>query len=493
MTTLRLATGFLLLFCAAAMAQPFTKISDQIVSNDGGDSRSVNWVDIDGDGDLDLFVTNGHSPGTNNFAYENLGNGVFDKITNSAIVQDSARSDGASWGDVDNDGDPDVFVANWYNDQNLFYINEGDWQFRRIEKGPPGGSMGFSESCSWADANNDGWLDLFIANSGNRQPERNAFYLATDGTSFTKIFDSPLSADAAASRSPNWADVDGDGDADMFVANEGDSPNHFFKNLLKENGKLAFEKITDGAIAKDAENSISGSWADVDNDGDFDLFVANLGQPNVLYLNDGRGNFQRQNAFSDSSRSFGSSWGDIDNDGDLDLFVANGWAKTGLNNHLFRNLLAETGTATFEEISGDPVVQDGGWSYGSSFADYDSDGDLDLFVAKWLNSKDENNALFRNDLANENNWLIVNCVGTTSNRSAIGATVRVKAKINGKSVWQMRQISGQDSYCGQNLQLHFGLGNAQSVDSLIVNWPSGVTQTVAISAINRSTTISEHR
>ncbi|MCB0287128.1 MAG: CRTAC1 family protein, partial [Calditrichaeota bacterium] len=191
--------------------------------------------------------------------------------------------------------------------------------------------------------------------------------------------------------------------------------------------------------------------------------------------------------------SFGSSWGDIDNDGDLDLFVANGWAKTGLNNQLFRNLLAETGTATFEEISGDPVVQDGGWSYGSSFADYDSDGDLDLFVAKWLNSKDENNALFRNDLANENNWLIVNCVGTTSNRSAIGATVRVKAKINGKSVWQMRQISGQDSYCGQNLQLHFGLGNAQSVDSLIVNWPSGVTQTVAISAINRSTTISEHR
>ncbi|MEZ4763325.1 MAG: VCBS repeat-containing protein [Calditrichia bacterium] len=107
------------------------------------------WVDIDGDGDSGSVRHHPSIAGTNNFAYENLGNGVFDKIS-SAIVQDSTRSDGASWGDIDNDGDPDVFVANWYNDQNLFYINEGDWQFRRIAEGPPGGSMGFSESCSWA-------------------------------------------------------------------------------------------------------------------------------------------------------------------------------------------------------------------------------------------------------------------------------------------------------------------------------------------------------
>ena len=458
--------------------QDFTKVIDQVVHTDGGDSRSVNWVDYDNDDDLDLFVSNGHSPATRSFLYRNDG-GTFTKVTGTPPASNFGRSDGASWGDYDNDGDPDLYVVNWYNDRNLFYENLGDGECLQITEGPLATARGFSEACSWVDYNNDGHLDMYVANSGNAFPEANYLFLNNGDKTFTQITEGDIVTDRHRSRSPNWADYDGDGDLDLYVSNESDQQNKLYKNLLTETGSADFETVSSGLHVVDNHSSISASWGDYDNDGDLDLFVANLNQNNNLYQNNGDGSFSKISegiVVTDGGYSFGCNWADFDNDGDLDLFVANGWGNSAQQNFLYRNELAETGSATFTKITDSNLVRDGGWSYGSSWADYDKDGDLDLVVAKWFNGNNENNSLFRNNNPADNSWIILNLSGMTTNKSAIGAIARVKTTINSEAHWQTRQVSGQDSYCGQNLQLHFGLGIATVIDSIIVEWPSGTVQ-----------------
>lgn len=134
-------------------AQTFTRITTGAHVTDGGSSRSVNWVDIDGDRDLDLFVSNGPNPGQLAFLYRNDGapNWTFTKITNDPIVLDAGRSDGASFADVDNDGDLDAEVATWYGDVDYFYLGDGAGGFTKVTTQPPATTGAFSESCSWGD------------------------------------------------------------------------------------------------------------------------------------------------------------------------------------------------------------------------------------------------------------------------------------------------------------------------------------------------------
>lgn len=149
-------------------AQQFLKLENIPPAADGGDSRSVNWIDYDNDGDLDLFITNGPQAGQNNFLYEN-DNGTFTKITNNIITQDGRASDGSTWGDYDNDGDSDLFVGNWWSQNNLLYNNIGDKTFILTNE-KPSLEPSSSETGSWGDFNNDGFLDLYVANSaGNRK------------------------------------------------------------------------------------------------------------------------------------------------------------------------------------------------------------------------------------------------------------------------------------------------------------------------------------
>ncbi len=166
---------------------------------------------------------------------------------------------------------------------------------------------------------------------------------------------------------------------------------------------------------------------------------------------------------------------DYDNDGDLDLFVAN----DGQNNMLFEN--AGPPAYAFTRImAGDPV-NDGGNSFGTVWGDYDGDGDLDLFVANRLNQV---NFLYRNE-GNANHWLKVRLTGTMSNRSAIGAKVRIRAMIGGAPRWQTREVVAQTGYNSQNPELHFGLGDAGVADTVRVEWPSGENQTFPNVAVDR--------
>lgn len=479
----------LLLLCLAGLwlqatsptPPPFTRADLGAATRDGGDSRSVHWIDYDGDGDLDLFVTNGQKGGQSNFLYRNEA-GAFVKVTEAAVAQDSSASVAATWGDYDGDGDPDLYVTTWYGTPNPLYRNEGAGRFTRLTEGTIATDRSFGEAASWADYDQDGDLDLYATNSGGSLLN---FLYRNDGGTFVRRTGYPAVTDAHPSRAVSWGDYDDDGDLDLFVANEERHPNALYRNTVAETGTPSFVRTEAGALTADSASTMSSNWIDYDNDGDLDLFAANYGA-NALYRNDG-GTFTKVThgaLVTDVEPSFGSQWADYDNDGDLDLFVANAYAKSSVRDALYQN----DGDGTFTKITDSPLVTDNSGTYGSAWADYDGDGDLDLFVAK---TDGEDNVLFRNDLASGTQWLGVRLVGATDNRSAIGATVHVRARLGGKAVWQRRQVEGQSGYAGQTLDLHFGLGEATIIDELRIVWPCGNTQTLTNVATNQRLTITE--
>ncbi len=465
-----------------AEGQGFTRVLTGDWVADAGGSRSVNWIDADADGDLDLYVTRGGSFGEDNLYFRN-DEGDFVRVTDVAIADDSHRAVGASWGDHDNDGDPELLVVSWYNEFNDFFDNNGDGTFTRPSESILNTVRTFSEDVVWVDVDADGDLDAFVANSGNASAQDNLFYLNESG-SFVEQASSPLSNDGRYARCPAWGDYDDDGDLDLFVANELDQDNRLYRNELVETGSATFVEVVDaGSLTSDGGASFGASWADIDNDGDLDLFVVNSsGQPDFLYRNElaetGTATFTRvldEAPAQDTDWGVSCAFGDVDNDGDLDLFVTNGFSSGSViprNNALYEN----DGQGSFTAMTSDPTVTDTGWSYGAAFADPDGDGDLDLYVAKWM-SNNEQNAYYRNEAqALGRHWLTLELEGTSSNRSAIGARVTVVTSSGGEPLRQVRWVAGHDGYGSQNLRQHFGLLSAGLVDSLIVDWPSGVQQ-----------------
>lgn len=473
-------------------AQDFIKITNSVVSIDSGASRSVNWIDYDNDHDLDLFISNGFETGEDNYLYRN-NSGTFTRIFNQPIVQDNMPSDGASWGDYDNDGFTDVCVVNWFDRIKLLYHNNGDGTFSFQNSAPMCNDPSNSETCTWGDYNNDGLIDLFVTNSAGTN-HKNFLYKNTGSGNFVKIDTGIVVSETAYSRGANWVDIDNDRDLDLFVCRES-GQNEF---LYKNNGGGYFTKITNTPLTTNGGESWSGSWGDYDNDGDLDVFVTNaLNQKNFLFRNDGNFSFTKitnDPLVNETGYHAVSGWGDYDNDGDLDMFVSQAYKPPytqKLVNKLFRNKLIETGTPGFEKITSGPLVNDSGYTYGFAWGDYDNDGDLDIALANTFR-ENQQNALYKNELNNGNKWINIECKGTVSNKSAIGTRVRVKSDINGSPVWQMQEVDGQSGYCGQNLNLHFGLGNSSVIDSLIVEWQAGGTQYFTNVGVNKNVTIVEN-
>jgi enediyne biosynthesis protein E4 len=477
------ALSFVLISLCSSIAssQSFTKITTGPWGTDIAASRNVNWIDYDNDGYLDLFVSNGLEGGQQNFLYHNNHDGTFTKITSGPLVNGHAPSDGSSWADYDNDGDLDAVVVAWYDSANAFFENNANGTFTQILAGPVVNDRGYSETCSWGDYDNDGYVDLYVSNSGGPSvggPKVNFLYHNNHDRTFTRITAGEIVTDAFYSRGSSWVDYDNDGDVDVFVANERGQHENLYRNMLKESGVPTFSKITTGQIVNDGGNTMSASWGDADNDGDLDVYLTNgwpAGSLNSFFLNNGDRTFTKvlnDTTVRSTGYHMGSAWGDFDNDGDLDLFVTTAYSPSATKNELFMNMLIETGTLSFQRIGTGDVANDVGWSYGCAWGDYDRDGDLDLFVAKTFN-ENEHNVLYRNDNSNGNRWLEVRCVGTTSNRSGIGAKIWIKATIGGHQVWQLREVDGQSGYCGQNLDQHIGLGNATVIDSMKIEWPNG--------------------
>src|SRR4051812_10408549 len=358
-----------ILFLLVTGAQPlhaadlFSKIvSDPVVSS--GSSTSLAWGDFNNDGFPDLYV-NPLSPGQS-LLYSNIGNGTFTRITTQAIGTDVSTSFGAAWADYDNDGLLDLFVAVNGTGNDWLYHNNGNGSFTKIATGAIVSSGGAGNNCTWGDYDNDGFVDLFVANS---QQNDFLYHNNGDGT-FTRTTTGAIAEKPGNSQGGMWGDYDNDGLPDLFVTH----PNEV--NLLYHNlGNGVFSIITNGAIVGDFGTQ-GTSWGDYDNDGYLDMFVANPGKLNLLYHNSGDGTFTKITNSPIAMDVSGSAgvWADYDNDGYLDLFVT---TRSVGPNYLYHN----NGDGTFTRVTTGIVATDAVNSFTAAWADYNNDGFPDLFVS----------------------------------------------------------------------------------------------------------------
>jgi enediyne biosynthesis protein E4 len=267
-----------------------------------------------------------------------------------------------------------------------------------------------------------------------------------------------------------WADYDNDGCPDVFIYG-GSGHNLLFHN--NRNG--TFTQVHGAPFDTDLGPSGAATWGDYDNDGFLDLFVTNgnfdtIQRRNYLYHNNGDGTFTKITTgaiATDMSSSIGAGWEDFDNDGHLDLFLTQ---STGNSGPARRNLLYHNnGDGTFTSLTTTVATADSGSFAGITWGDYDNEGFPDLFAAAGQPSY-----IYHNE-GHTNHWLTFKLVGTASNRSAIGAKVRVKTTIGGKTYSQMRSTSS-DGLNGNSLNAHFGRGDAAVAATVRIEWPSGTVQ-----------------
>ena len=473
-------------------AQSFEKMNFLDITTTPTGSRSANFVDVNGDGWDDIFFSNGPTGGQNNLLYINNRDGSFTTIIGDDIVQDGSSSDGVSFADVDNDGDLDAFMVTWAAGsagKNFFYRNNGLGSFNHETSIAMSTDQTFSEMPTWIDFNNDHFLDLYYSNSNGDLTNR--YYQNLRNGQFKKITSFSITGEQKRTRSIDWIDYDGDGDSDLFLTNENNNTNSLYRNdgFILNDLEYRYEKISNSAIVQGLNNSTGSSWADIDNDGDFDLFIANSNnQNNQLYKNIG-GNFSEQTSSiiaSGGGNSFGSSFGDIDNDGDLDLIVCNAFLPNQTNNFVYIN----DGLGNFSQDTTSNLALHTGWTFGCAIGDYDNDGWVDIILANTFN-ENQTNTVFHNT-GNGNNWVKILCKGTTSNGSAVGGKIRVKARINGVDIWQTRRISANSGYCGQNSYTqHVGLGDATSIEKIEIYWPSGLQESFTDINVNKRYNIEE--
>ena len=451
--------------------------------------RGSSWLDFDGDGDWDLFSVGIHVPHS---LYENLG-GRFEEVTEAYGLGDPRGGWGASTADVDDDGDPDLFVTRdaWEGAApNSLYRNDGEAGFADVapEAGLSGEEASFT--AAWGDFDLDGRLDLYVANGVIADGGANGLHhnrtlpggpIQLPDVAPAAGVDDTLKGIGTAS-----GDYDGDGLTDIYSVNIG-GPNRLFRNL----GGLRFEDAAPRAgVLFPVDGGYVCFFLDFDNDGSLDLFVSIMSgfddvlfsavngravEPNrpFLYHNQGDGTFADVALPAGLGRSFGSMGagvGDVDNDGYPDLYLANGGPEMY---RLERNVLfLNRGDGTFADVSEAAGVANLGKGHGATFADYDEDGDQDLYAGLgghydadlWAN------ALYRNDGPAGGSISVRAMDGP---RDALGARVLVEA---GGSRVHRQMASGFGFGSSNAAPLSFGLGPATEVNRVEVVWPGGERQ-----------------
>jgi len=501
--------------------------------------------DYDNDGWLDIFLVNGtrldptpRSRNPTSYLYHNNRDGTFTDVTERARLTRSGWGEGCCVGDYDNDGFDDLFVTYW--GRNVLYHNNGDGTFTDVSEqaGVAGSENRWGAGCCFLDYDSDGLLDLFVANYVNFDPAHapkpgqaaycmyndipvpcgplgfaggtNILYRNLGNGTFTDVSEEsgiarPRGPTSMVFVARNWqstgsygmgaaaADFDNDGWPDIYVACDS-APSLLYRN----NHDRTFREIAVPAGCALDENGVALSGmgvavGDFDGDGWLDIARTNFSeQVTTLYRNLGNG------AFEDASikaglgvnrkyLGFGVGFLDFDNDGWKDLFLANGHVYSQIASRklhlsykepkvLYRNL----GNGRFEDVSASAgsAMRAENLGRGCAFGDLDNDGDVDVVV----NNLDGPPSLLRNDGGNRNNWILVRCVGTRSNRSAIGT--RVKVTSGGHS--QIDEVMSGSSYYSQNdFRLHFGLGRATQADNVELSWPSGLKESFQNLPANR--------
>lgn len=459
----------------------FTKLTTGPVVTDVGPGpwESPNWWDYENDGYLDLFIPQIDGPQGAKAALYHNNRGTFTRTTNAITAQTRLAWLGAV-GDIDNDGHHDLLIARFTGADDLFR-NEGGGIFTRQTgnaAGAPVTDADDTTSAGWADYDRDGFIDLFAANSmyASPNPNRNDCLYRNNGDgSFTRMSTNQvgmLVGDRAATGPCAWADYDNDGWPDLWVGSANADTSLAGRHYLwRNNGNGTFSRVSAGSLDLNLAKGV-GSWGDYDNDGHLDLFLTSWSATDSLHRNLGDGSFSDVSAaagLGKTAKTWGAAWGDYDNDGFLDMFVA----AYDPPSVLYRN----NGDGTFASVDVGSPLHDARNAVGVAWADYDNDGFLDLLITREAVAQ---NLLYHNN-GNSNAWIKVKLTGTASNRSAIGAKVRVQATIRGRTIWQMREITGNSGMDGGSggLVAHFGLGDATIVDLVRIEWPSGNVQEVA--------------
>lgn len=465
------------------------------------------WADYDGDGYLDLFThTHIQVPLETRFGivtrdhlYRNENGANFAEVTEALGVK-AAASDphGATWADVDNDGDADLLVSHGTpktvgsKDYNEFYRNEAGQAM--VDQAVPAGLAGIGvhgRGAAWADFDRDGRLDLYYAGEDKIETGSALYRQNADGT-FTDVAASAgVAREGQQSFSVAWHDFDLDGWPDLTVSAENATPSIA---LYRNNGNGTFTQINDAMGLVDPGKVYTFAWADYDNDGDPDLFLQSGSDQGGRLLRNDRGRFRNVTNLAGISFPYvgrGVTWGDYDNDGDLDLYLV-AYSHPENRDILYPN----NGNGTFTRAPREIGLGGHGFTtkaMDATFVDFNNDGALDLFGSYGSNCSANNGAelapfvLYRNS-GPEGNWLKIRLRGTTSNRDGLGARISLVA--NGKT--QYRQHTGPSHFTSQDSQpVHFGLGSATQVDQIEVVWPSGSISTHRNLGVNGQITIDE--
>ncbi|HKN25383.1 MAG TPA: CRTAC1 family protein [Candidatus Acidoferrum sp.] len=496
----------------------------------------VALFDYDGDGYLDVYLVGGaalpslqkETPAYWNRLFHNNHDGTFTDVTEKAGLAGAGYGSGVAIGDYDNDGWPDVFLANVTGNQ-LFH-NNGDGTFTDVtaKAGVAGAKLNgkkmWSVGAGWFDYNNDGLLDLFVVNycvwdvnkdpycrvkEGVRgychpkyyAPTHNTLYRNNGDGTFTDVSEETgIAQQFGKGMSVTFADYDGDGYLDAFVAND-TTQNFLFHNLkgkkFEEVALLAGVGYAPDGIAR---SGMGADFRDVNNDGLPDIWhtaVEHEGFP--LWLNEGKGEFQDMTVASGLAKTNDmSGWGngiaDFDNDGWKDLFVARANVMDNISeqnatrrypepNTIFRNV----GNGKFTDVSANagPDFQLEAAHRGVAFGDLDNDGRVDMVVSVL----DGPAKLLHNITENGNHWVLLKLVGTRSNRMAIGAQVRITTEDGNK---QWNEVTTAVGYASaSDSRVHFGLGKNEKIKELEIRWPSGTKQVLKDVAGDRIVTIEE--
>lgn len=464
----------------SAVAQTFTRVD--AFAPPFGPTQGTAWADYDGDGDFDVFVANGNvfAPDSSSTLYRNRGDGTFLRVVEGVIPEDRFAAFSGAWGDFDGDRDLDLLVAGSrgedFNVEAIssprLYRNEGFGDFSRAKLSAVSEDLrALTSAAIWFDLENDGDLDAYLGNdwgpnlSGTGVPN---LLLRNDRHGiFTRIEGDPSVRASRQTLSVASSDFDADGDVDLFVGNGGAGvPGYADDNLYLNDGHGHFTEIADSDVVRSDGWTGAASWVDYDNDGDNDLFAANVFTPHFLFRNDGGGRFSRITdgalVTDTGSGRVGATWADFDNDGDLDVLANDSFGTP----HFF---YINDGSGTFTRRQTNITTALVGTSSG---ADYDLDGDIDLFIGDGAFG-DGQNFLYRNE-GTKNHWVSIQPQGRVSNSTGIGAKIWVRAKVGGHDLTQFREITQQANWGGHGpLLAHVGLRKAKLIDEIRVEWPSG--------------------
>jgi tetratricopeptide (TPR) repeat protein len=446
--------------------------------------------DFDNDGFLDIVETS-FDPCQPMRAFRNNADGTFSDISTRSRLGEQLGGINSVQTDFNNDGWLDIYVmrGGWeWPMRNSLLRNNGDGTFTDVTL--EAGLLSIdhpTHSAAWADFDNDGWVDLFI---GHEHTPSQLFRNKGDGT-FEDVSVKAGVNRSAFTKGVAWGDFDDDGYADLYVSNYGED-NFLYRNR----GDGTFEEVAKKLGVEQPKWSFPTWFWDYDNDGKLDLFVASYffgngewvrpylgltrqGDSMKLYRNNGTGTFSdvtRETGLDRSVAVMGANFGDLDNDGFFDFYLGTG-APTYtalMPNLLYRNHDGKS----FVEISsssGTGHLQKG---HGVSFADLDNDGDEDIFenLGGAVPGDKYNSVLFANP-GHANNWISIKLVGVKSNRSAIGAKIKLTLKGSGaESAIRYREVSSGGSFGASPLMQHIGIGKVSRIAAIEITWPASHTR-----------------